>query len=986
MAKRILTGGCLLLAAAWFAGSAPGCKTPGKAGEHGKKGASAKPTDDPDAPKRWIAALHRAKTVDGRSKALFQLYRIYEVTQARARTVSRYKKRLAAFRKLVNPALRKAFSTKVGGKYLAPAALLDKLVTFQDDSAEAAALFRKAITPYAQGKTGTYGDADLEESVVGSGLAGLAGQASRGHRSKAALSAIGQLSRAILKKGGAKKLDSRSFVRNYVVKAVGTYVEQPAYGKAAAAILAPLVLEGNRSRTGQDPMVTIMAMRMLGDAGDISPLSVQALVVSLLGKGRGRRFYSFAATALAKLPADSTGKHPALQPLLKMLAGDPWKRQIRLKQGKHADLKRQYRAKRTMPPCPYPKLAYVCRLFWHANQQEWDKTEPGVIPLNAMLTLRELGDVSAASAMLGQFGHAEVQSRWLNEMRSFPGMEDKRDRSIPGVQMQKMMIESYGKDMNLRSVMLHALGRMGATADPKVRAELMASLLWAGDPVMMTKAGEGLSLAPFHKPSLERLINQVSKAASFMMAVFKKRQVKMFFWGKAVKGTCPANRALEEKFKKCLYDPPAGATDANWACFEHYKVHWLSEFRYAIGYHRPGELKRYVQPLCKAKDRWWNKVRPKLLQQAGGTGPAAARAKRQLYACVKAPPKGSSQRRCGQWSVCDSTNNQLCLDGQWELRLRFHKHASLLAPQEYVDLLLSHTARTLMKPHNLSAAKLPNKDRSAFYDSDDALYLKSDPWDAELEKARRKKAGEVLELALCQNRQYLWVTKDCGADLAKYIAVVGQQRKVPTEQCRTGVLPTLAPDAERRMPTRRETPTWRARVKALRMLAHYGARLDRGSKLVQQAVQAAMQAYMGAATLPPKHMREIRQMALLVLDRLGDYAKQKSIRCTARMVGPAKRATEPLPLELLNHKLAIARAHKDKASEKKYRALIERANGKKTRTTRAGVLELECFRLLKRVIRSETQRRLKGAWQINRDARNALGRLARRAKVHYSSL
>ena len=75
--------------------------------------------------------------------------------------------------------------------------------------------------------------------------------------------------------------------------------------------------------------------------------------------------------------------------------------------------------------------------------------------------------------------------------------------------------------------MLRSLGRMGAFKEESVRKELIASLLWAGDPGMAVKSGEGAYLGQFDKEVLETLIKYCTTAASYMMVNFGKRMVRV---------------------------------------------------------------------------------------------------------------------------------------------------------------------------------------------------------------------------------------------------------------------------------------------------------------------------------------------------------------------------------------------------------------------------------------------------------------------------
>lgn len=985
--------------------------------------------DDPDDPKLWLKRIDEAKTRNDRGTALFNLYRIYELDKAMMERDPKYKKKIIAFRKQVGPVLVKVFKKKIKDRYLIPAQLVEKLVMFEIDIEAAADLFIEIIDKYTNVDAEEFGDEDRQETLAGKAVDGLAKMASRGTMPAKALDSIIKMIDVICKKRGTGKsvegLDPRSFVRNAVVKSVPLFMKSKGSRTKLAAILSKVVRFGQTRKSGQDPMVTIFGIRLMGDVGDISDTTVESLVRSLLGKGRGRRFYSFAATSVAKLPVDGSGQHPAVEPLTYMLAGDPWMKRIRgikskmlamtkktgyEKRQAYKDLKaelepieKQYKAKKVMLKCPFPaKYSYVCDLFWQANVEEWAKTEPGVIPMNAVMVLREIGNPSdkVIATMLENYGIDVVQKRWLEQANNVPGMDEKKAKSLPGVQMQKMMIESYGRDMNLRSVMLRTLGRMGALGKPGVQKELLRSLTWAGDPSMMVKAGEGAYLARFNKTVLERLIELSTKAASVMMVNFKKRQVKMFFWGKVVKGTCPAGQDYEQKFKKCLANTPEKdkdgnkIKDANWYCFDKYKQLWLPEFYYAIGYHKPGDTKKHVQEFCKKTDAWWNNSRTSLLEKAKKGGAEAKRAKLALYACSENPDPIALKKRetvkCGQWNVCDGRNNMLCLDGHWQLRLHFHKHAALLTTAEYVETLIKHTAEDLMGPHGIREKSLPKKEgkeASPFFDSDDKHYLNKVPWPADLEKLRVKKARAMLEEELCHHRQYLWVVKECGTDINKYINVIKGVKLIPTEDCSKLKAPYPKKIDNRATPSKRAAPGWRAKLKAVRMIAILSGQKGKNSSEVRHAVRALIDFYVAAGGLAKNEMRETREMVLLALDRVADYSAHKSEMCDYPYALRRKNQLRD-KYGIPRYEEKLERAKKDKKEDDiaKWKSRIKKYNAKVKKELEVLSKKQPCFKIFKLVIEDETARRVKGVWQINRDARNCVGRLARRAKMRYDQI
>jgi hypothetical protein len=704
-----------------------------------------------------------------------------------------------------------------------------------------------------------------------------------------------------------------------------------------------------------------------------------------------------------------------------MLKGDPWENQILATRGKIRDeeakttpnkdtiknlqaeikpLEDKYKLKKAPPDCPFPaKHKYVCELFWQANVEEWSKTEPGVIQMNALMVLREIGDLAFVEQMIDQYGVAAVRDRWLKQVRDRwkeggKELKDMKDTDLPGVQMQKMQIETYGQDMNNRVEMLRALGRLNAPAKfPKARQEILDSLTWAGDPSMMVKAGEGAYLADYDEATLKRLIELRSTAASYMMVNFKKMQVRMFFWGKVTKGTCPdAAEAAEGEFKKCLNDPPKlpgekEVKDANWNCFEKFKPMWLAEFLHAIGYHKESDTKNLVQPFCQKTDRWWNGAKKDLEAKAAQGGDAGNEAKLRLFACQPNPTPQQLKKnltfKCGVWSKCDAATSFLCLDGHWQIRQQFHRHASLLTTHEHADVLLADTADTIMTPHTLSTKNLPEKDKSAFYDADDAQYLGYQIWDETIEKARIARAREILEKDLCFDRRFLRVAKKCKENLDCYVSVVrgSQDMLLETEDCDNLVAPFKIDESKRL------APDWRAKLKALRMLAHYGQKAGASSPGVQAALKAAVYFYNEAQSLAQDQLDETREMVLLFLDRVGDYKAQKDVMCEF----PYKERTrnqvrEKYNLPQYEEKLATAKKDNNQKIIDKYTGEIKKYQPKVDKEVAEATKDQPCFKIFKLIIEDETTRAVKGSWQINRDARNAIGRLARRAGLRYDEI
>ncbi len=976
--------------------------------------------DDPDDPNIWVKKLKEATNKDDRENALFNLYRIYEVKKALMERDPKKKKELVAFRKLVNPVLVKVFKKKIKGRYVLPAEIIERLVVFEANDDAVGDLFTEIIKKYADGDADEYGDEDRQETLAAKAVDGLAQMASRGKVHGNALAVIWDMIQKICVPRGSGKgvegLDPRSFVRNAVVKSVPAFLKGKADRGKLARILAKVVHFGQLAKSGQDPMVTIFAIRLMGDVGDISDDSVEALVLSLLGKGRGRKFYSFAATAIAKLPLGSGGKHPAVEPLTIMLKGDPWMakiidlkgqiKELERKRGSHKKeieglkaeldpLEKQYKEKKVMPKCPFKaKYSYICKeLFWKANVEDWEKSEPGVIPMNALMVLREIGDKSAVPVMLSHYGVDPVKKRWLRQALSQPGGEDKKDTDLPGVQMQKMMIESYGRDMNLRSVMLRALGRMDALDVPGVKKELRRSLTWSGDPTMLVKAGEGIYLGSYDENLMRALLDQVTRAASIMMVNFKKRQVKQFFWGKVTKGTCPEGGAKkEQEFKDCLGDPPKRpgekeVKDANWNCFWKFKKYWLAEFYYAIGYHKEGDYKKLVQPFCYKESTWWEKVKPKLEPKAKA---GDKEARKQLYACSKNPDpkavKKGETMKCNEWVVCGPQNNYLCLDGQWQLRLHFYKHAALLTTEQFADQLLKMTSDDIMKPHHISTKTVPQKEgkhASMFYDSDDSMYLNTFPWPKHVEELRKVKAKTIIEQRLCVNREFLRVVKRCGSNVNCYVSVVkgAESMRLPVEDCNKLKAPYT------RDTSKRSAPTWRHKLKALRMLALYARKAGAGSTAAKEALKAVVNYYNEAVRLKVHQMRESRQMVLLALDRIADYNQQKNVMCAYPYVDRKRsQIAEKFGVPRYEERLARAKKYKREKDVEKYKKLIKKYTAKVNEELAKVTKDQPCFKIFKLMIEDETSRRVKGVWQINRDARNFLGRLARKAKIRYDQI
>jgi hypothetical protein len=171
------------------------------------------------------------------------------------------------------------------------------------------------------------------------------------------------------------------------------------------------------------------------------------------------------------------------------------------------------------------------------------------------------------------------------------------------------------------------------------------------------------------------------------------------------------------------------------------------------------------------------------------------------------------------------------------------------------------------------------------------------------------------------------------------------------------------------------------------MLAHLGRKAGPASMGAKEAIKAAITYYGEVARLKKHQMRQIREMILLLIDRVGDYPKQKDVMCPYPYVERKRsRLAEKYLIPRYEDNLERAKKYKRTEDIKKYKRLIKEYTKKVEKELAEVTKDQPCYSILKLVIVDETSRRVKGVWQINRDARNALGRLARRAKMRYDEI
>ena len=751
-------------------------------------------------------------------------------------------------------------------------------------STEAASLYLRILREYVNQDTEKYGDEDTQEGLVAKSLSGLADLATRGKCPAEALDAIDALVKKICVRHDAAKalqetMDPNSFIRNAVVKAMPKIVKAfPNKRIIMGRILATILDYGFRKGEVQDPMVNIFAGRALGDVGDISPKTVEALTKCLYRKGRGRAFHPYCTVAMAKLPDGADGWHPALEPLRLLLKGDPWKHKIaQLKKAKKTkeaeELKARLEAGGAMPQCPDSipaKYRYVCEIFWESRVERWEAKEPGVVELNSIITLREIGELgpkgNVVRDMYKLYGAKALEKKWFSQI------EEKKDRWLPGVQMQRMQIKGYGKDMNIRMDFLFAAGRLGATAVlPELKTEFIRGLDWSQDPGSMVKSAEAIARSPYDETMVRTLITKIKTVQSWIGHAFKYRMFKHASWAKT-KRQCPeAEDEINKQWNECIN---SGKIDEQ--CFLQFREkYWLPELKKLVGYYEANDMKDYLNPIC-AK----NMPQPKV--------PACK-------TTLTEEDKRHGVPKCGEWGPCNKENFYTCLDGDQELRLQYAEEASRVATPKEAGLLSSIKPEDLLRPSRRSEKDLPQKDKSIYYDPTDHALAKN-PYailPKKMAMARRKRAIETVKSRLCLMRRRVDVLSECKYDVGCYIEVLKGTKIVQLRDCAKPDQPVI----------KRDKPDWRQQEKAAYMLANI-ARKDRR----EDAVKALCAAYKEASV-------SVRKAILLALDRLADK----------------RDADKP-----------------DKGQ------------------------------LLIKVAEDETRRRVKGVWQINRDARSCVGRMRRR--------
>ncbi len=839
---------------------------------------------DPDAPDTWLAQINKSRFK--REEALVNLYRIHETAKALAeekgKTGEKYKKALEKFRKKVNPALMKAFDKKINNKYVVPQKILEHLIMFKAD--QAGPLYTRIIDEYVNRDTEKYGDEDTQEGLVAKALSGLADLATRGKCPENALDTIEHLVKRICVRHDAAKaleetLDPNSFIRNAVVKAMPKIVRAfPQRRAIMGRILSTILDYGFRKGEVQDPMVNIFAGRALGDVGDISPSTIEALTKCLYRKGRGRAFHPYCTVAMAKLPDGPNGLHPAVEPLLLLFKGDPWVRKIaklkKAKKTKEADeLAKRLDAGGAMPQCPEfipTKYRYVCEIYWESRTERWEAKEPGVVQVNSIITLREIGELGpnaeVARDMYKLYGAKALEKKWFSQI------QDKKDRWLPGVQMQRMQIKGYGRDMNIRMEYLFAAGRLGAAAVlPEVKRDFIRGLDWSQDPGSMVKAAEAIARSPYDETMVRTLITKIKTVQSWIGHAFKYRMFKHASWAKA-KRQCPeAEDAINKLWNECI---DSGKIDE--VCFLKFRdKYWLPELKKLVGYYEANDVKDYLNPVCA-------KNMPQRKEPACKTK-------------LTEEDKKHGVPKCGEWGPCNAENFYTCLDGDQQLRLQYAEEASRVATPKEATLLSSIKPQDLLRPTTRSEKDLPQKDKSIYFDPTDHALAKN-PYailPKKLQAARRRRAIETVKRRLCLMRRRVDVLNECKYDVGCYIDVLKGTKIVHLRDCTKPDQPEI----------KTSRPDWRQREKAAYMLANI-ARKDRR----EDAVRALCAAYADASV-------SVRRAILLALDRLAD-----------------KRDA-------------------DKADR---------------------------GQLLIKVAEDETRRRVKGVWQINRDARSCVGRMRRR--------
>lgn len=844
---------------------------------------------DPDSPKTWLGQINESPFK--RKEALVNLYRLHETMKAlsekKGKTGDKYKKKLKAFHKTVNPALVKAFDKKIRKKYESPQEILEHLIMFEADVA--APLYLRILQEYVDDNMDKYGDQDTQEGLVAKALSGLGNLAERGKAPPEAMDVIASLIDRICGSGKStgviESLDQRSFIRNSVVKTMPKLIKSlPQKKKVAGKLLAKVLDYGFKKGQVQDPMVNIFAARSLGDVGDTSPRIIEAMVTSLYRKGRGRSFHPYSTVSLAKLPADSDGHHPAVEPLVWLMKGDPWKRVLAgLKVDEKAEKKNKeaivaltekLTALKDMPPCPKEipaKYNYVCEIFWASRKEKWEAKEPGVVELNSIITLREIGDTGkdhkVLSTMLSLYSSKALEKKWFKKL-------EKDDRWLPRVQNQRMQIKGYGRDMNIRMEFLFAAGRLGKTTEVQgLKEELIRSLNWSGDPGSMMKGAEAIARSPYNEDLLRTLIGKISKVQSWIGYSFKHRMFKHAGWSKAQKQCDAAKPKLDKLFQECTSE---GKTAEE--CFKRFREKfWLPEVKKIVGYFEPNDVKDYQHEYCADKDD--KKTEPACKET------------------LSEQDKKQGVPKCNEWGPCNAEKFYTCLDGDQELRINYATEAMRAATPKELPLLKALKPEMFLRPPSRSEKSMPKKD-TTYFDPTDLELLKNRKaiLPKKMATARRKKAIETINLRLCEMGKRLTVLEKCKYDINCYIATLkGENVSSYTDRDCT----------KKGFPTKEmKKMDWRRKEKAAYMLAVIGSKP--GKK--DMAIRALCASYEDAS-------KTVRKAILLALDRIADSRHADQDDMGKKIIG---------------------------------------------------------------VVEDETSRRVKGVWQINRDARSCIGRMSRR--------
>ncbi len=844
---------------------------------------------DPDSPDTWLAQINSSSFK--RRESLVNLYRIHETTKALAERPGaageESAKSLEAFRKKVNPVLVKAFDVKINDRYEATQEILEHLMMFEAE--EAVPLYIRIIQEYVDDTMDKYGDVDLQEGLVAKALGGLGALAEDKKVPGEAMNVIGALIDRICRTGKGsgvlEALDQRSFIRNAVVNAMPPLIEAlPEKKTVAGRLLATILDFGFQQGQIQDPMVNIFAARSLGNVGDNSPRTVQALIASLFRKGRGRAFHPYSVVALAQLPAAADGSHPAVKPLVWLVKGDPWTRVLaKLEEDDKAKeanqstidaLNERLSALKEMPPCPddVPSdVSFICDIFWESRVERWEEQEPGVVELNSIIALREIGDPGkdnmVLTEMLAHYGSRALERKWFRKM-------DREDRWLPRVQNQRMQIEGYGRDMNIRMEFLFAVGHLGHIDEVEgLKAELIRSLNWSGDPGSMMKAAEAIGRAPHDEELLRTLIDRIGTVQSWIGHSFKYRMFQHAGWAAAQK-QCPAAKPeLDQRWQECQAEGNSAEE-----CFKRFRENfWLPEVKKLVGYFEPNDVKDYQHEYC-----------------------ADPETKSKEPACKESPTEEERRLgvpKCYEWGVCNAETFYTCLDGDQEMRLNFASEAMRAATMKELPLLQNLKPEIFLTPPNRTEESMP-KEGTTYYDPMDLEILKNPHliMTENMVKARRKKAIETIERRLCQMTKRLTVLETCKHDINCYIATLkGDNLSSFTDQdCAQEGFPTVE----------LKEMDWRRQEKAAHMLGILG----RESANRDMAIRTLSGAYEGAPV-------SVRQAILRSLDRIADSR------------------------------------HIDNE---------------------------EMGQAIQKVIDDETSRRVRGVWQINRDAQACLGRMSRR--------